>query len=90
MTVVTPCAMQRLPLMQRRAPEAVAGVRVDVDEAGRDDAIARVDDARRGRAAERPDGRDAIAGDADIGAQPRVARAIHDACVANQDIETAR
>ena len=84
-----PLRDERLALMQRGGPEPVAGMRVDVDEPGRDDAIAGVDDAGRGRGRKLPDGRDAVAGDADVGAQPGVARAIHDAGVANQDVEVA-
>ena len=40
--------------------------------------------------ARRADRGDAIAGDAEVGADPGVARAIHDACVVNQDIEVRR
>ena len=41
-------------------------------------AVAPVERAHRG---------DAIARNAEVGAQPWIARAIHDACVANQNIE---
>jgi hypothetical protein len=63
---------------------------VHVDEPGGHDAIARVDRARGGRAGKIADRDDAIAGNAEVRAQPRIARAIHDASVANQNIKSRR
>ncbi len=50
-----------------------------VDEAGRDQAIFGVDDARRGRPVSRADGDDAVAANADVGAHPRIPGSIDDA-----------
>ena len=60
---------------------------VGVDEAGAHDLAGRVDDLLRGRVAEPPDRGDAVAGDADIGLEPRQPGPVHDATVADEDVE---
>jgi hypothetical protein len=75
---------------QRRTRQGLERVRVRVDEAGRDDAIARVDDESRGRSRQRAgrrDDRDAIAADADVRAAPRVARPVEHAAVRDHDVD---
>ena len=88
---------QRHPLRQQLArvtepgiAEAARRVRVHVDEARRDQPILRVDDDRSGGARQPADGGDAIAADADVGAHPGIARAVHDSCVSNKDVERLR
>ena len=78
---------QRLAVLQLLGRQPAAGVRVHVDEAGRDVAIAGVDHRLRGGAAERSHRANAIAGDADVGAVPGIAGAIEHAPVAYQDVE---
>ena len=46
-----------------------------------------IDDRARVLATERTDGRDAVTGDADVGADPRSAGAVHHASAGNEDVE---
>ena len=59
---------------------------VQVDEAGRHDQSARVDLALRRRVRQAPDGDDAIAAHADIARKPRIAGAVDNVAVANQQV----
>ena len=63
------------------------GVGVHVDEAGTDEQPVGVDHPGRGLARETSDRRDTAAGDADVGAEPRVAGSVDDAAAANQQVE---
>jgi len=63
---------------------------VDVDEARRDRQAVGVDDARRRRVAQPAHVGDAAGADADVGREPRVAAAVEDAAVANQDVVSRR
>src|SRR5690606_8125353 len=68
---------------------AVVRVRVNVDEAGRDDLAARVDRARgaRARRGEPADRGDPPVADADVRVEPRVARAVQHAPAGDEDVE---
>ena len=68
-----PCARTGWPCLSASRGEAGTGVRVHVDEAGRDDEARASIVRTAGRGPERPDRLDAIADDADVGADPRVA-----------------
>ena len=69
---------------------AIVCVRVNVDEAGRD-VLARGVDHARGLARPRAGRRsDAAAAHADVSGEPGIARAVHHAAVANQEIEPLR
>ena len=81
---------QRLAVLQLLGGEPAAGVRVHVDEARRDVAIAGIDHGLRRGVAERSHGANAIAGDADVGAIPGIAGAVEHAAVADQDVELLR
>ena len=81
---------QRLAVLQLLGRQPAAGVRVHVDEARRDVAIAGVDHRLGGGVAERSHRANAIAGDADVGAIPGIAGAVEHAAVANQDVELLR
>ncbi len=65
------------------------GVRVRVDEAGRDVAAAGVDDRAAAQRARRTDGGDAPAAHSDVAVVPGVAAAIHDAAVGDDEIGSA-
>ena len=60
---------------------------VGVDEAGAHDLARGSMDLLGGGVPMRADRRDAVAGDADIGVDPRQPGAVHDAAVANEDVE---
>ena len=79
-----------LPLLERVAGEAGTSVRVDVDEPWSDDETSRVDRSDRRRRPQRPDRCDAVAENADVGADPRVARPVDDVRVADQQVEAFR
>ena len=85
-----PLRQERLPLLQLRPDESFGSVRMHVDEPGCDEPVGRVNRGRRLRGAQPADGRDAPTANADVGPRPRIARAVHDATVANQDIECGR
>ena len=62
------------------------GVRVRVDEAGRDVAAAGVDDGAAAQRARRADGRDAVAAHGHVAVVPGVAAAVHDAAVGDDEV----
>ena len=81
---------ERLPLVQRRVAEPSPACEWTSMKPGAT-MRSRASMSRAAVApAERADGGDAVAGDAEVGAQPGIARAIHDAGVANQNIEPRR
>ncbi len=59
---------------------------MEVDEAGRHDEPARVDLAFRLRAGQPANCRDPVAADRDITGKPRIARAVDDVAVADQQV----
>src|SRR5689334_6713357 len=63
---------------------------VYINEAGRDGQAPRVNCARRRAFAEPPDGRNLPVANADIGDERRIARAVHDAAIANENVEVRR
>src|SRR5207247_5727636 len=65
------------------------GLAEQIDEAGRHDEVRRVDAGAGRRAIQPANGRDAIANDADVAAEPRTAGAVDDAAVGDQDVEMA-
>ena len=85
-----PLRQERLPLLQLRPDEPLGSVRMHVDEPGCDEPVGRVNRGRRPRGGQPADGRDAPTANADVGSRPGIARAVHDATVANQDIECGR
>ncbi len=80
----------RLRLPQLGAGETLARVRVHVDEARRDVAVAGVDHRCRVRVREHAHRRDAAAADAEVRAHPWIAGAVEDTAVANHDVESRR
>jgi len=79
---------------RRRRAQRVPGdlgveVRVDVDEAGRDDGAARVDDLA-GRAVVAADADDAIAGDGDVGLEGQPSAAIDHQAAADHEVGSLR
>ena len=68
----------------------VVGVRVDVDEAGRDVLAGCVDGARGLGASQRADRGDAPAADRDVGREPRVAGPVEDPAVPDQQVVRLR
>ena len=70
--------------------DAAARMRVEVDEPRRDDAAARIDDARRRRVDPRRDARNRVAAHREIASVPRAAGAVDDTCVADEEIEGGR
>jgi hypothetical protein len=62
-------------------------VNVCVHEPGAHDFAGRFDGLPRRVFGERADGRDAVAGDADVGPEPREPGAVHDAAVADEVVE---
>ncbi len=77
---------QDLPV--RLVGDDEVAVRMDVDEAGRDDPAGRIDHRRSGRVVGDPSDRgDHAVTDPDVGREPRVTRAVDDAPVPDQDIE---
>ena len=77
---------QALPKLPRRQP--FESVRMNVDEAGRHETIGRIDEHGGSCTGKPSDSGNAIA--AYVGFEPRIARAVHDATVANQNIERCR
>ncbi len=77
----------RAAVLELVGRQPAAGVRVHVDEAGGQRQALRLEGLGARRAAQPPDGGDAVADDPDIGADPRVAVAVEDAGVADQDVE---
>ena len=63
---------------------------VHVDETGRDGQTRGVNGALGGAAREMAHGDDAVVPDSDVAEKRRIARAIHDAAAANQQIEILR
>ena len=61
-------------------------MRMEVDEAWRDDKSARVDLPCRPGIRQSSNGRDAVAADPDVGGEGRIARAIDDAPAADQEV----
>src|SRR4030095_1270378 len=61
-------------------------MRVEIDEAGRDDQIARVDHARCRRLRQRTDRHDPAALNRDVGAEPRIAGAVEHVSAANENV----
>ena len=90
MIVVIPCATAAGPGEARRSGGLPPAWECTSMKPGATMRSRGVDDAGRGRASQRAHRGDAIAGDAEVGAQPGIPCAIHDACVANQDIEPCR
>ena len=80
-------ALPHALFVDRIGEQGEVAVNVGVDEAGADDLARGVEGLLRGGRAEPADGRDAVAGDADIGVEPRQAGAVHDPAVANEDVE---
>jgi len=76
----------QLPRLFQVAGQSSRRVRVHVDETGRDGQTGRVDDARCRRVAEATHVHDPAAADADIGRHPRIAAAVEDTAVSNQDL----
>ena len=74
-----------LGLRRRAAEVEEVGVRVHVDEAGRDHASGDVEDAVGGAGETRRDGGDALALHGDVGAPGRCPRAVDDAAAAQQE-----
>jgi hypothetical protein len=66
--------------------QQVVGVRVHVDEAGADDETLRVDRALRLSFRHAADRDDLVAGDRDGAMEPRVAGAVHDAPVRDEEV----
>src|SRR5690606_41755323 len=79
-------ALAHVVVRGRALEDATARMRVDVDEAGRDDLTRDVDDACRLRVDPRRDPNDLITAHRDVADIPRVARAVDDATVAEQEI----
>src|SRR4029453_15916705 len=61
-------------------------MRVEIDEAGRDDQIARVDHALCPRLRQRTDRYDPAALNRDVGAEPRIAGAVEHVSAANENV----
>ncbi len=78
--------------LRERAFGQVVNVRVRIDETGRDDAPARLDDRGRERGVERRarDGDDPVAAQGHVRGERRRARAIHDRAATDQNVERPR
>jgi hypothetical protein len=81
---------ERPALTELAALQSFSGVRVHVDESWGYQPVARVNDGRCARAHEPSDRHDSGAGDPDVCAPPRIARAVHDTAVLDQNIERRR
>ena len=64
-------------------------MRVNVDESGHHVLTGGVDHSRGSGALELADGRDAPVQDPDIGGEPRIAGAVHDTAVQNQQVKAS-
>ena len=80
-------SQHRLPVFEFGGGEAATGVGVDIDEAGGQRQAVGIDRLGGQGAVEIANRLNAIAGHADIGADPRVAVPVEDVRVANQEIE---
>jgi hypothetical protein len=80
-------SQHRLPVFEFGRGEAASGVRVHIDEAGGQRESVGIDRLGGQRAVEIPNRVNAIAGHADIRADPRVAIPVEDVRVANQEIK---
>src|SRR5678815_2762240 len=67
--------------------ETFERMRMRIDEAGRHVPIARVNGDRAGSVRQMTNRRDAVPGDADVDTQPRIAAAVEDTGVRDQDVE---
>ncbi len=83
-------ALPDLALRRAVGQQRHLGVRVEVDEAGRDDQARRIDRPSRRLAVERPDRGDAIAANADVRPNGRAAGAVQHLPAANDDVERRR
>ena len=79
-------ALPHVVVGRRHLEDAAARVRVDVDEAGRDDQPVGVDHARRLARDARRDARDGVAAHRDVAAIPGTRRAVDDAGVADDQV----
>ncbi len=77
-------ALPHVVLRRRHLEDAAPRVRVDVDEAGRDDEAAAVDRPSRRSVDRRRDARDRVAADRHVAAIPRAAGAVDDPRAADQ------
>ena len=81
---------ERLALLKAFACQPLGGVGMDVDETGRNDAVGGVDrpnGLRLGDSADRADRTDSSAGNADVGAEPGIARAVEHPAATDQQVE---
>jgi len=74
----------------RHLEDAAARVRMEIDEAGRNDFPGGIDNARRRRVDPRRDARDGVAANRDVSTVPGTARSVDDAAVADDQIEGRR
>src|SRR5262249_2945828 len=77
-------ALANLALGVAVLQKEIIGVRVHVDEPGRDHQPPGVDGAAGSNIRHPADGDDAVAADADVAVKPRVAGAVHDPAVADE------
>ena len=83
-------ALQQVVVRRRHVEDAAHRVRVRIDEPGRHHQPPGVEDAVRGRVRQVADARDAVAAHRDVGAQPRIARAVDHPSAADEQVEPFR